>query len=265
MAGGIAMFLLVNRHFVAATQFGEEMLGQVKALPLTELAAHRDTYLSAASYAYYALLGSAAAQWGEDSVKAVMGRMRSDAARFGFKGQVLGPLTALDTLFAMYGKPAPMLTGTRWYGTSNTARPSVGKVSLLLFHAERSTMPMLRRFKARYGDDLEITIVDATRGYFMTAGPLSPKEEADTLAYFYRTVLGAPAAVLVNESPTQRIPEPDGRIKRGATANVRAYHGAAMAIIDRAQRVRYLAPGSMVLNEARLVDVLDQAMRATPE
>jgi hypothetical protein len=102
-----------------------------------------------------------------------------------------------------------------------------------------------------------MTIVDATRGYYMNAGPLSPKQEADTLAYFYRTVLGAPAAVLVNEAPAHR--KPDGRIIRGATENQNAYRGGALFIVDQQQRIQFVSR-NFTVDEKRVVSVLQQLL-----
>jgi hypothetical protein len=163
----------------------------------------------------------------------------------------------MDAFYKLYGSPAPLLQGTLWYGTTQTQRPTQGKVSIILLHAERSGMPMLHRLKAKYGDRLDITIVDATRGYYMNAGPLSPKEEADTLAYFYRTVLDAPAAVVVNEAPVRR--KPDGRLVRGLTENQNAYRGGQLFIVDQQQRIQFVSR-SFAVDEKRVVAVLQQLL-----
>ncbi len=68
----------------------------------------------------------------------------------------------------------------------------------------------MRRIKQLF-PDLEITILSSTYGTVGKLGPLTPADEADTLAKLFLGFHKMPARLVVEETPVYNVPDPDRR------------------------------------------------------
>lgn len=158
--------------------------------------------------------------------------------------------TPLPESFIAIGKKAPALEGDFWYSGEDgkisavapQARPVPGKVNAVVFldGSCHSTTPSfrtgrpftamncwgeiasLRRLKIA-NPELEVTVVSKTLGNIGNAPPLSPPEEADSLANFFLGFHKISGVQLVSQTDYFRLDKLDSRKIDVATANQANY------------------------------------------
>jgi hypothetical protein len=136
--------------------------------------------------------------------------------------RVTGPRGVPSGFGKPIGEPAPQVTADYWFrrGDSTTARPTKGKVNLVVFFGPcegtfarpdcQAEYAILRRLARRF-PELELTLVARTIGVFGDAAPPSPSEEAAMLAHAWLDERHLPGAVAVTTTPFWRLPDPDRR------------------------------------------------------
>lgn len=171
----------------------------------------------------------------------------------------------LDWAVQQIGTTIPPLVAQHWNPDSSEHRwPVPGKVSIYL-PGNRKQGPELyalwKHIGRRYGDKLNITIMEATRGYFREGDggrPLTPAQEAVRLGTFYRDELGVPATLAVEESPVRVLP--DGRRLTGAASfESNAYYRMAFILTDQTGKILLLSPGGLS-NEAQIDAWISRAL-----
>ena len=167
-------------------------------------------------------------------------------------------LDGLDSLFSLYGILAPSLGGV-WFGASSeTNRPPLGVISLIVLTPSREIMPALHRLQREFGSRLEITIVAQTVGYFEGLGPMTPSREMSYLWEHYHTTLRAPGVLVLSE--TQFTTLPDGRRVGEPTDNQRAYKTpfhVGYVLVDRQGIIRTV---QTQLDEQRLAAAIQKLL-----
>jgi hypothetical protein len=204
---------------------------------------------------YEILTNFAADSEGAAAAHLVLRRARHDIGKL---RDISQRLAGLDSLYALYGTPATPLVGV-WFGAlSETTRPTLGKISLIVLTPSRETMPALHRLQSEFGSQFEITIVAQIVGYFEGRGPMTPATEMSYLWEHYHTVLHAPGALVLSE--TQFTTLPDGRRVEQPTDNQRAYQApfhAGYVLVDRQGIIRTV---QTQLNEQRLAAAIQKLM-----
>ncbi|HXC24446.1 MAG TPA: hypothetical protein VNU46_00915 [Gemmatimonadaceae bacterium] len=204
----------------------------------------------------YEILSSFAADSeGAAAAHLVVRRARHDIGKL---HDILQRLDGIDSLVSLYGIPAPPLGGV-WFGASSeTTRPPLGKISLIILTPSREIMPALRRLQHEFGDQLEMTIVAQTVGYFEGQGPMTPSGEMSYLWEHYHTTLHAPGVLVLSE--TQFTTLPDGRRVGEPTENQLAYKTpfhVGYVLVDRQGIIRTI---QTQLNEQRLAAAIQKLM-----
>jgi len=91
---------------------------------------------------------------------------------------------------------------------------------------------MLRRLHAKFGDDLNITIMTRTYGFMGGSAPLSVAQEVDSIRHYYLDVHKLPVTVAVVETQFDRLP--DGRrIDRAMPAEQTMLYQFGAVLADR--------------------------------
>lgn len=137
---------------------------------------------------------------------------------------------------------APTLEGDIWLGRGDSegARPSRGRVSLVVFFSNRecrgvvdldqsmyesdacaSTLATLHRLAKRF-PALEITIVAQTHGFFTYVNALTPAKEAEWTKQWLESY-GVDAPLTMTIVDYARLPDPDGRRLNRVSANHSTY------------------------------------------
>lgn len=165
-----------------------------------------------------------------------------------------------DWAIQQFGTQIPPLTAKYWVNPDSSQHrwPVPGKISLYL-HGNRDFPPeayaLWKRLGAKYGNKLDITVLERTQGYFRGEGdpPLSGLQEADRLGAFYRDQLGLPVTVAVEESPQQQLP--DGRRLMGRTPlSSDAYYSMGFIMTDQAGHIILLNPGGVTSESEALLN-----------
>lgn len=215
----------------------------------------REEFSWALLRAYTVLSQFAADSEGDAAAHYVLARARRDIGKL---HDIPSRLDALDSVYAMYGTPAPPLGGV-WFGASSeTNRPAPGKVSLIVLTPSREIMPALRRLQSTFGNRLDVTIVTQTVGYFEGRGPVTPAKEMGDLWEHYHTVLHAPGVLVLSE--TQFTTLPDGRRIGEPTENQLAYKApfhVGYVLVDRQGIIRLV---QTQLSEQRLSDAIQKLL-----
>jgi hypothetical protein len=102
---------------------------------------------------------------------------------------------------------------------------------------------VLRRIAKKYGDAINITIVDPTAGYVRDSPPLSPAQEADELAQFYHELIGVPVTVGVDTSMVKRLPPPSNeRVVGKAPFEKSPYYQFGAIMTDQSGTILFMLP-----------------------
>jgi hypothetical protein len=112
----------------------------------------------------------------------------------------------LKIMQAIYGKQSQPLQGDFWFNTGGKVHPAPGVVSIIVHIPIAcgdncySLYRLLRKIHARYGSDVDISIVTDTQGYSMGAGLLTPEEESKMIAHYIIDEWKLPVALLVDKT-----------------------------------------------------------------
>jgi hypothetical protein len=166
---------------------------------------------------------------------------------------------------ALIGVPAPPIVGNYWFPDAKShGTPQSGKVTLVRWVVKgqgllTSDLAALRRLYDKYHDDgLEIVLLLRTEGYSWASPPLSPADEAKTIAWYYRKHLGLPFTIVVDETPFTT--KPDGRRVAGSVPFVKEYAGGA-TLVGRDGRIR--VAGALFNTKEPVLDAfIEQALAA---
>lgn len=166
---------------------------------------------------------------------------------------------------ALYGKKTKPLAGTFWFNEKGSPRPLPGKMSLIV-HVDHtcgeqcfSKYIVLRQLMAKYGDELDVTFVTETRGFAAGTGPLEPADEAKKAASYFLDFLKFPVAVLVDETPWEKIP--DGRRFAQPSAIGSMFAGwrtLNTVLIDKEGRIQWLGTIGRVTDERMVTAAIDR-------
>lgn len=164
---------------------------------------------------------------------------------------LIGPeVIASLPFFSLLGKPAPPVTGDFWFGRApgDSIYPRKGHVTVieftdanLCFTNCRPAFAVLRRWKQRFGDELDVVIADRTHGYLRDMLLTDPRAEAEALRDYYLGFERVPGVVAVSSTPFTRRPDPDRRRVEGKVPNDSTY-GIAEAIVDQRGKVVMVLP-----------------------
>lgn len=131
---------------------------------------------------------------------------------------ILATSRGIDIKKTVYNRKASSFESEIWENYDGVPRPLLGKPSLFVLISHNcgrsceSRFNPIKRLKQTFGDSVDIVLITQTMGFAPGTGPLEPAEEGKVAAKFLKDVHGMPFTLLVDESPTHKIP--DGRIIR---------------------------------------------------
>jgi hypothetical protein len=144
------------------------------------------------------------------------------------------------------GQTPPPLTAAHWAGgePSDHRWPVPGKVSIYLQGDPSMGIEywaMWNRLTKKYGDAIQLTVMNSTHGYFRDGPPLTPAQETARLGQYYREDLHLPAIVAVDEAAVQQLP--DGRRLLGpAPYEQDPYYRSSLIVTDTTGKIALLMP-----------------------
>jgi hypothetical protein len=162
--------------------------------------------------------------------EAYIALQKSQLYKLGTNDRWLG--TTMDTLQGEFRWPAAAVY------------PTPGKITLVMVLGDKpisshAIFPMLRRLKQKHAE-LEILYVSRTGGQLGTS-LLEPAQQAETERRWVQDVWKMPFSVLIENSPTWRLPEPDRRLIYGATPNSETYKNH-LWLVDRVGTIVFYSP-----------------------
>jgi hypothetical protein len=169
--------------------------------------------------------------------RAVIERAREDVKSLSYG---IAMMAKPDTIASLYGRKGTRVKGDYWLGaTGDTIRPAPGKVTIIVFRLNRTSVAALRRLQERFGDQIAVTGLVHTVGYFRDEGPLNTDQELKLLRQYYIDELGMPGTIAV--SKTQFTTMPDGRRRAPLDSTSRAYWtpaGTVAVVLDQQGIIR---------------------------
>ena len=152
---------------------------------------------------------------------------QSQLREFGIKDEALG--MPMDTLKGDFSFPA------------SAVFPVPGKINVIVVagpttFSPHAVFPMLRRLKQKHAG-IEIVYASRTSGRF---GPqlLEPKAEAEMQRKLAQDFMKMPFSMIVETTPSWRLPAPDRRLIHEKTPNLERY-GGDLLLVDRRGTIVY--------------------------
>jgi len=186
------------------------------------------------------LISDSAARWYIDQMAASAAMADPESREAVLQGSAylrnqLAMITG-DTIRRSDGTPLTVtaLPGEVIVGPPGTY-PVPGKLTLVVLLPPGNAVPnrrALRRLEAKFGDSLHVAFVASTRGYLGLQASLDFSEEARLLRDYFADSLQVTSPVLLQATPIDHRPAPDGRIVYGTTESQQLYPGLLYLLVD---------------------------------
>lgn len=201
----------------------------------------RSEYVFSLLSAYQYLADAEGDRTGEAAApRAVLARASADLGKL---PRIAPAIARYDTLYSRYGTKGPAVFADLWIAAAaDTVHPRPGKVSILNFNPERSTIPATRRLARAIGDTVDVALVHATVGYFRDLGPLTFATEVPEVRKYFVDELNIAGSLAIIETHYHTIA--DGRRVADPNANDRAYpmgqrgQRTSIVVLDRQGIIR---------------------------
>ena len=251
--GAMLRYLVQSLDDSAATREAELIIQLAKRLDGHD----REEFRWSVFGAYNAMMQIEADRGGAPAAHALIARARADIGKL---SNMMEYLASSDSAYARIGRRAPPIAASRWVGGEGaaTVRTRPGRLTLVVFHPDRSSMPALRRLAAAFASSTDLVMSTSLSGHFRGEGPLAPAAELDSLARYFGEELRAPGAVALEGSEVAR--RADGRVPRKPTPTQVAYGVPAYvsaAVVDREGVIRYVLRSRSELHLEKLLRRLE--------
>ncbi len=175
--------------------------------------------------------------------------------------------SGIDRKKTVYSKKTNSFESAIWENYDGVPRPLIGKPSLFVVISHNcgggcaSRFSAIKRLKRTFGDSLDIVLITQTMGYAPGTGPLTPSEEGKIAAKFLKEIHDLPFTLLVDESPTHKMP--DGRIIRDrapVTQMLEEVNSANALITDADGRIQWAGNLQNEWHMRSITAVIDRAL-----